>query len=327
MRGVLSVLGMDHASQALLRMRDEVDGLASTEVDPARVVQAGVFDRLAGNLSALGFLIDMLSVQPQMAKSLFAYDAEAGTLSPVMGRAVSTEHMTIGLPAPAPVEPRLIEQAQMLAFSSVREDVPLVEVTRDLERLSHEAQAADQPALAATVLKAQEAIERAEDAAEPGDRARRAVRSAGRFRRDRVRAGGDRARARGGAAPDADRPVDDQRLPGRRRDARGLPRGSPRGDRRRPGGLPGPGARAGRPRLLTTLRRAFHTLKGSSRMVGLKEFGDAAWICEQLYNTHLAEQRGGARARSSSPSGASATSAPGATTSPRNRRRRTTRRP
>ena len=35
MRGVLSVLGMDQASQALLRMRDEVDGLVSTEVDPS----------------------------------------------------------------------------------------------------------------------------------------------------------------------------------------------------------------------------------------------------------------------------------------------------
>ena len=34
MRGVLSVLGMDAASQALLRMRDEVDGLVSTQVDP-----------------------------------------------------------------------------------------------------------------------------------------------------------------------------------------------------------------------------------------------------------------------------------------------------
>src|SRR5206468_161705 len=43
--------------------------------------------------------------------------------------------------------------------------------------------------------------------------------------------------------------------------------------------------------LLTTLRRAFHTLKGSSRMVGLKEFGEAAWACEQLYNAHLADQR------------------------------------
>ena len=42
--------------------------------------------------------------------------------------------------------------------------------------------------------------------------------------------------------------------------------------------------------LLTTLRRDFHTLKGSSRMVGLTDFGEAAWACEQLYNTHLADQ-------------------------------------
>jgi chemosensory pili system protein ChpA (sensor histidine kinase/response regulator) len=67
MRGVLSVLGMDAASQALLRMRDEIDGLASTEVDPDKVKSAGVFERVAGNLSALGFMIDMLSVQPQQA--------------------------------------------------------------------------------------------------------------------------------------------------------------------------------------------------------------------------------------------------------------------
>ena len=43
--------------------------------------------------------------------------------------------------------------------------------------------------------------------------------------------------------------------------------------------------------LLTTVRRAFHTLKGSGRMVGLKSFGEAAWACEQVFNTQLAEQR------------------------------------
>jgi len=41
----------------------------------------------------------------------------------------------------------------------------------------------------------------------------------------------------------------------------------------------------------TTLRRAFHTLKGSSRMVGLNDFGEAAWSFEQLFNNWLAEQR------------------------------------
>ncbi|MDO8456236.1 MAG: Hpt domain-containing protein [Burkholderiaceae bacterium] len=40
----------------------------------------------------------------------------------------------------------------------------------------------------------------------------------------------------------------------------------------------------------STLRRVFHTLKGSSRMVGLTEFGDAAWSFEQLINTKLADQ-------------------------------------
>ena len=41
----------------------------------------------------------------------------------------------------------------------------------------------------------------------------------------------------------------------------------------------------------TTLRRAFHTLKGSARMVGLSAFGEAAWSMEQLLNTWLAEQK------------------------------------
>ncbi len=41
----------------------------------------------------------------------------------------------------------------------------------------------------------------------------------------------------------------------------------------------------------TTLRRAFHTLKGSARMVGLNEFGEGAWAFEQLFNAWLAEQK------------------------------------
>lgn len=41
----------------------------------------------------------------------------------------------------------------------------------------------------------------------------------------------------------------------------------------------------------TVLRRAFHTLKGSSRMVQLDEFGEAAWAMEQMLNAWLAEQK------------------------------------
>ena len=42
---------------------------------------------------------------------------------------------------------------------------------------------------------------------------------------------------------------------------------------------------------LTTVRRAFHTLKGSGRMVGLKDFGEAAWEVEQVMNGWLEQKR------------------------------------
>ena len=40
---------------------------------------------------------------------------------------------------------------------------------------------------------------------------------------------------------------------------------------------------------LTIIRRAFHTLKGSGRMVGLMRFGDAAWSVEQTINQWMQE--------------------------------------
>ncbi|OGA27584.1 MAG: hypothetical protein A3I01_03630 [Betaproteobacteria bacterium RIFCSPLOWO2_02_FULL_65_24] len=42
---------------------------------------------------------------------------------------------------------------------------------------------------------------------------------------------------------------------------------------------------------LTTIRRAFHTLKGSGRMVGLARLGEAAWAVEQTMNHWLQEER------------------------------------
>ncbi|TXG95736.1 MAG: response regulator [Zoogloea sp.] len=39
--------------------------------------------------------------------------------------------------------------------------------------------------------------------------------------------------------------------------------------------------------VLTTIRRSFHTLKGSGRMVGLRDFGEAAWSIEQTLNHWL----------------------------------------
>jgi len=42
--------------------------------------------------------------------------------------------------------------------------------------------------------------------------------------------------------------------------------------------------------LLTAIRRSVHTLKGSGRMVGLRDFGEAAWSVEQVLNLWLRQE-------------------------------------
>jgi hypothetical protein len=171
MRGVLSVLGMDQASAAVLHMRDDVDALASTEVDPQQAIRAGTFDRLADNMGALSFLIDMLSVQPQLAKSLFRYDAQQGTLSAVMGQ---SERPSVfgGLDdVLVPAAPELVDQTLSLA-KTIRQPQSGEDVTQRLEELSEKAEAADQPALLDAIRSAQTELQSA-----PDEQSRAAVRS------------------------------------------------------------------------------------------------------------------------------------------------------
>ena len=117
MRGVLSVLGLDHASQAVVQMRDSIDRLASHPGDTTEAAE-----KLGNNLGALGFLIDMLGYQPTLAKKLFVYDEARGELLPVMGRSVA---------APVPLETATptIEAIPMA-------DEPMVEMPAAVETIA-----------------------------------------------------------------------------------------------------------------------------------------------------------------------------------------------
>lgn len=53
--------------------------------------------------------------------------------------------------------------------------------------------------------------------------------------------------------------------------------------------LPACRAEPGNTQALATLRRGFHTLKGSGRMVGLNDLGEVAWEIEQVMNRWLEE--------------------------------------
>ncbi|CAN5424732.1 hypothetical protein BH09PSE5_BH09PSE5_14160 [soil metagenome] len=292
MRGVLAVLGMDHAQHAVSRMSEDVETMIKTEADPDEAIRSATFERLADNLGALDFLIDMVAVQPQLAKSVFVYDADAGTLKPLAGRSADGRLLPTQTAKPAePVKPRLIEQVQSLAVTAVRDEIPLLDVTRELQRLSQQALAADQPALAATVSRARSALENAKnDGERAAAREQLSVAMA-----DFVTTASDptgleperkpappAVRVAGNTAPVLSQ--DDEMLGVFMEEARAViatARDSLKALDRAPEDLGE----------MTSLRRAFHTLKGSSRMVGLKEFGDAGWACEQLYNARLADQQ------------------------------------
>ena len=297
MRGVFSVLGLDHASQAAVRMRDDVDALALSTPDSLAPNSAGAVERLASNLGALGFLIDMLSVQPAMAKSLFAFDAASGLLRSVAagGSHRASEFAMLDAAArPAPVEPRLIEQAQSLAMAAAHPEVPLAQVSRELERLSQEAMVADQPVLAQTMLAVKTAFADARN-----DEQRQAVREElAQAMADFVHTSSEAAAL--DALPLARREVALDALPtpagktGLEDDAE--MREIFLEEAREVVGnaehaLAALVSAADDLGEMTTVRRAFHTLKGSARMLGLAEFGEAAWSCEQLYNRRLADNQ------------------------------------
>ncbi len=289
MRGVLSLLDLDHASQAVLRMRDDVDALANTEVDPQRAAQTGTFDRLADNLGALSFLIDMVSVQPHMAKTLFRFDPATGQLRAVMRRADRPSGFS-GFDVLSTEQPALLEQAQTIALAAAQPRADALSLERELEQFSQQARAADQPDLADAARRAQATLARAVDADD--------VEQAGRELADSIQEFVNTKEASLIDLPEPSRPV------------------PPPGPPAAPGqtGLEDDvemreifieeaheviaAARAavaelsGKPDDLpaqTVVRRAFHTLKGSGRMIGLNDLGEAAWACEQLYNARMAD--------------------------------------
>jgi chemosensory pili system protein ChpA (sensor histidine kinase/response regulator) len=264
MRGVLSVLGLAQASAAVLHMRDDVDALAQTEVDPQRAIQAGTFDRLADNLGALSFLIDMLSVQPQLAKSLFRYDPDTGSLSAVMGR---TERVSAFAAFDETASPPTADAAAPSGFGTLvlspappaepaLPAAPVASLLDDPERttrIDRQAPAPSAPPIAALSPPPAPAPARTPAMAPPpapaaassgleDDAEMREV-----FIEEAREVVADAGSALDRLAESAENATD-----------------------------------------MTAVRRGFHTLKGSSRMVGLSEFGEAAWACEQLFNARLA---------------------------------------
>ncbi|CAN7580426.1 Hpt domain-containing protein [Acidovorax sp. LjRoot194] len=262
MRGVLSVLGLDQASLAVVRMRDMVERLLINEVPEAE--RQGVFEKLGNSLGALGFLIDMLSYQRTMARKLFVYDEELGELRILMGKTRPRASDAVE-ESPAKLEERsAIPVPDVLPRFPVQEpisaptDFGSLQELPDFPAAAPVAAPSDAPSLAPEISF--DALDLGANAAAPAATPAPFInlRAAPAIEEELLEVFLEEARevvVNGLAAIDLLRDE--------------------------PGNLSEQ----------TTLRRAFHTLKGSSRMVGLNDFGEAAWSMEQLLNAWLAEQK------------------------------------
>lgn len=303
-RGVLAVLGLDLAAHASVRMRDDVDQLLLPSSDLQEAAESGVFDRLASNLGALGFLIDMMGVQPSLAKSLFTYDEASGVLSPLMGR----EKKVLSTPDdPVEAAAHHVQQVEKQEAQAVAEEVvqaleqagqgdaSLDLVSEQLQKLAETPHVQEQSELAGTLAAAQAALDQAlqtDDAASTAAAREQVSQVLADLTQPEAEPEPE-APAFPPQAPLAPTPVVEALATGLEEDDEMreifLEEAREVIDQAREG-LQSLSEQPDDVQALTSVRRAFHTLKGSSRMVGLKEYGEAGWACEQLYNTWLASQ-------------------------------------
>ncbi|MEG2049418.1 MAG: Hpt domain-containing protein, partial [Comamonas sp.] len=371
MRGVLSVLGFDQAAMAMQRMRETVERLMLGELSVESYPQ--VFEKLGSSLGAMGFLIDMLSYQRNMARKLFVYDEEKDELRIVMGHSrsrgpeafrptvdIPTDIAQVpdfkpappvgAVPVEAPVKPADAEVAQAASLQagaqpSVAAPPPPPEVTPAIQAPVAAVVAPEFLIPPEVHLPAVDEVAAGQESSVEDESSLWAVTEPGalpEFSMTTAPAELDMSPVGSDALADAMAQVFKGMQtvkPSEAADAElahGLNFGAlvepaPVSAAPIPAPVPAPVAQVvelsaedldGDDELLsifleearevvdnglnalkvlayepenlseqTTLRRAFHTLKGSSRMVGLDEFGEAGWSMEQMLNAWLAEQQ------------------------------------
>lgn len=268
MRGVLSILGLDQASQAVQAMRESVQEILATEVDEERARATGTFERLGSNLGALGLLIDMLAYQPGLVRQLFSYDPVSGQLTALMAPADGWR----ASPHTATSASATVLTQQALEAIDQTDDAALADLSGQFDVLATQALLADQPNLAHAAQQAALAVVQHDPT-----QTLQALNQLGM-----VAAPAQLEPAQPTHADSALQEDDMQSIfVAEAREV--IDRTSQvlvqlRAD---PVDMV----------LQATVRRAFHTLKGSARMVGMDEYGAAAWVIEQLLNSWLAKQQ------------------------------------
>jgi len=307
--GVLAVLGFEDPAAALRNVRAAVDCF----IDPAVRADPERFAQIAQNLGAVGFFVAGLTEQPTQPRGIFSFDQQSGVFSADMA-----------LPPPEPVTPEeppgAVEYAAAYAARLAGAMEPAASSPAAATALAHDSENVEHSIerLLASALAAADDL-----AARSGDKAaldnlagilaqltndaeltddanlRSRVTEAGRMLGN-LRGGGGAgvAQALQALLRPAEAAIPAPTAP--------MPTSASAADRElheifveeADEVLESVAVQLAHLRKepadatsITMARRAFHTLKGSSRMVGLRDFGEFAWALEQCFNVWLAQER------------------------------------
>jgi chemosensory pili system protein ChpA (sensor histidine kinase/response regulator) len=290
--GVLSVLGADEPVAALRSVQASVRAFA----DPKAPAQPEEFARIAGNLGAVGFFIESMGQDIDRPRGMFHFDPATGVFSadltqqPASAAVDADDTITARIPEPRAGDTRRpenietsaaqhLELAQAMAERLVlnnSDSAALEGLSRLLPQMANEADLLDDAKLKDRIARAAVLLTQFAALREPSVARDLATLLAPQAAPD--------VPAPTAPLPETDAAADRELHDIFVEEANEVLetietqlvalRKSPDDNS-----------------TLTTVRRAFHTLKGSSRMVGLKQFGEGAWAIEQCFNLWLAQER------------------------------------
>jgi chemosensory pili system protein ChpA (sensor histidine kinase/response regulator) len=292
--GVLSLLGYDDPVAALRNVQQSIARFADPSVEP----EPEEFGRIAQNLGAIGFFVESVGQDVDRPRGMFHYDPATGVFTADIGQlqAESVEApaddeysapRTIDMRLPEPKRTDNVETAvrknlevahlhaqRLLAVAG--DARALGELQRLLPTISNEADLLDDSALKTRAGRAMQLV------AQLKDTHTREVAS----ELEQLLAP---PKAPETPPPTAPLPASDDAASSELCEIFVEEAGEVLDSifeqlevlRHRPGDQA----------TMTTVRRAFHTLKGSSRMVGFKTIGEGAWGVEQCFNLWLAQER------------------------------------
>ena len=292
--GVLSVLGYDDPVTALRNVQQSIARFADPSVEP----EPEEFGRIAQNLGAIGFFVESVGQDVDRPRGMFHYDPATGVFTADIGQlqAESVEAPADDeYSAPRPIDMRLPEPRRTdNVETAVRKNLgvahlhaqrllavagdarALGELQRLLPTISNEADLLDDSALKTRAGRAMQLISQLKESHT------REVAS----ELEQLLAP---PKAPETPPPTAPLPASDDAASSELCEIFVEEAGEVLDSiveqlevlRHRPGDHS----------TMTTVRRAFHTLKGSSRMVGFKTIGEGAWGVEQCFNLWLAQER------------------------------------